>query len=112
MARPVPFGLVTTRTEARAVVKVVGELDAATAPRLDEELVRLTGAGTSRITLDLAEVSFISSPGLSVLDAGRRHLREKGGDLALQAPTPMTMKVLEMTGMTGVFAITAQGDSR
>lgn len=94
------------------MVKVVGELDAATAPRLDKELVRLAGGGTPRITLDLAEVTFISSPGLSVLVAGRRHLREMGGELALQSPTPMTMKVLEITGMAGVFAITAQGGPR
>lgn len=100
------FDLVTTRTDERAVVRVAGELDPATAPQLAEELLGLAGAGARSVTLDLAELTFIDSTGLSVLIDGLRLLRDAKGDLALRSPNPSTMKIFEITGLTGVFAIT------
>jgi len=40
-----------------------------------------------------------------VLISGLKRLRQQGGDMALRSPTPGTRKVLEITGLTEVFAI-------
>jgi len=101
------FALVTTRTDDCAVVSVDGELDPATAPQLADELVALAGAGARSVTVDLAGLTFIDSTGLSVLIDGLRLLRDAEGDLALRSPNHITMKLFEITGLTGVFAITA-----
>ena len=99
------FNLVTARTDDAAMVRVMGELDLATAPQLREVLTDLAALGGLQVTLDLRELAFIDSSGLSVLVTGLKRLREAGGDLALRSPNPATMKALEITGLTSVFAI-------
>lgn len=101
-------GLDVTITQAgtAAVVRLSGDLDVATAPGLWEQLLGLSGQGVRAVTLDLAELDFIDSSGLSVLVAASKHLRERDGDLMLLSPKPSTRKVLEITGLTDVFAIT------
>jgi anti-sigma B factor antagonist len=86
-------------------VRLLGELDLATAGLLRDELARLAADGATQVTLDLAELVFIDSTGLSVLISALKRLRDQGGDMALRSPTPGTRKVLEITGLTEVFSI-------
>ena len=86
-------------------VRLLGELDMSTAPQLRDELLRLASDGAREVTVDLSELQFMDSTGLSVLITGLKRLRERGGDLALRSPTPSTRRVLEITGLTEVFAI-------
>lgn len=99
------FGIEVKLAEGAAVVALTGELDLATAPQLRDQLVALAGGGFLAVTLDLAALDFMDSTGLSVLVAGLKHLRERGGDLVLRSPQPGAMKVLEITGLNAVFAI-------
>ena len=88
-------------------VRLLGELDMSTAPQLREELLRLaSGAGgPAQVTVDLSELAFVDSTGLSELITGLKRLRQGGGDMALRSPTPATRRVLEITGLTEVFSI-------
>jgi len=98
------FDLLTEQSDDQVVVRILGELDLDTAPRLGAVLVDLAAQG-GRVTLDLAGMTFIDSTGLSVFVRGLERLRESGGDLALQSPSTTAMKVLEITGLSSVFAI-------
>lgn len=93
-----------------AVVRVVGELDLATAPQLRELLVDLAAQGSHHVTLDLADLAFIDSTGLKVFVAGLKRLRESGGELALRSPSAAAMRVFEITGLTTIFAISSGND--
>ena len=86
-------------------VRLLGELDMGTAPRLRDELVRLTSEGATLVTVDMSELAFIDSTGLSVLITALKGLRQQGGDMALRSPTPSTRNVREITGLTEVFFI-------
>jgi anti-sigma B factor antagonist len=98
--------LVTVSGAERAYeVQLLGELDMSTAPQLRDELLRLASDGAKDVTVDLSQLQFMDSTGLSVLITGLKRLREKGGDMALRSPTPSTRRVLEITGLTEVFAI-------
>ena len=99
------LNLVVTEEEAGRAVHLRGELDMSTAALLRDELARLTGDGATHITLDLGELAFIDSTGLSVLITALKRLRQQGGDMVLRAPRPGTQKVLEITGLTEVFSI-------
>jgi anti-sigma B factor antagonist len=99
------FAIDVTRTGDAAVVRVIGELDLATAPRLREEIVALVSSGVSAVTLDLIGLEFIDSTGLSVLVTTLKHMREHGGDLVLRSLNPSTLKVFEIAGLTEVFTI-------
>jgi anti-sigma B factor antagonist len=104
-AGPGDLEVIVSSVDSQHEVRLLGELDMSTAPRLREELVRLASGGASVVTLDLSDLAFIDSTGLSVLITGLKRLRQQGGDLALRSPTPGTRKVLEITGLTEVFAI-------
>jgi len=90
---------------SRCEVRLLGELDMSTAPHLRDELVRVSTEGAQLVTVDLADLTFIDSTGLSVLINALKRLRQQGGDMALRSPTPSTRRVLEITGLTEVFAI-------
>ncbi|MDQ3896781.1 MAG: STAS domain-containing protein [Actinomycetota bacterium] len=97
--------VVVSSVDSEHEIRLLGELDMSTAPRLRDELVRLTSDGASVVTLDLSDLAFIDSTGLSVLITALKRLRQQGGDLTLRSPTPGTRKVLEITGLTEVFSI-------
>ena len=86
-------------------VRLLGELDMSTAPQLRDELLRLVSGGATMVTVDLSELAFVDSTGLSVLITGLKRLRKQGGEMALRSPTPGTRRVLEITGLTEVFPI-------
>ncbi len=97
--------VVVSSADSRHEVRLLGELDMSTASQLREELARLTADGATLVTVDLSDLAFIDSTGLSVLITALKRLRQQGGDLALRSPTPGTRKVLEITGLTEVFSI-------
>jgi len=94
-----------TQADAQAVVRLIGDLDLATASRLRTEFIDLVGHGVRTITVDLGGLDFIDSTGLGVLVGGLKRLREHGGDLALRSPSASALKVFEITGLTKLFAI-------
>ena len=97
--------VIVSGADSQHEIRLLGELDMSTAPQLRDELARLTSDGAQVVTLDLSDLAFIDSTGLSVLITGLKRLRQQGGDLALRSPTPGTRKVLEITGLTEVFSI-------
>jgi anti-sigma B factor antagonist len=91
--------------DAWPVVTVAGEVDVETSPVLEERLTSVLDQGLSSIRINLAEVSFLDSTGLSVLISGLKRCRDAGGQLWLVAPRPNVRKVLEITGLTDVFPV-------
>ena len=85
-----------------ATVKVCGEIDMATAPVLRE---RLQSLRTVRVTIDLSEVTFIDSIGLSVLASATRHAES---ELRFRGVRPFQRRLLELTGLDGIL-LTADG---
>ena len=106
------FALHTDQDGDAAVVRVVGELDLATAPQLRELLVDLAARGSRHVTLDLADMAFIDSTGLKVFVAGLQRLRDCGGELALRSPSAAATKVFDITGLTTIFAYSIGNESR
>lgn len=86
-------------------VHLLGEFDLATAPQFLDKLDPVLANGVHRITVDLSDLEFIDSSGLAALMRAAIRQREKGGDLVLQAPTPSTLRVLEITGLVALLPI-------
>lgn len=85
------------------VISLSGDLDAHTAPRLDEVITEVMRAGVEPIVLQMSEVGFVDSSGLrSMIRA-----RNEGGDrsVVIQSPSAATLRLLEITGMTDHFVI-------
>lgn len=91
---------VESRSQGRAqIVAVSGELDLAAASSLEEELDRALGSGSPVIVIDLKELDFIDSTGLSVLVRAHQRAQEGGLELGLVNPGAQVERLLSLTGL-------------
>ena len=94
------------RLPGEHVVRVKGELDAATAPTLQARLADTVERAEGRIVIDLTEVPFVDSSGLGALVAVRKRALDGGTPVVLRAPHERVRMLLEVTGLAGkVFAV-------
>jgi anti-anti-sigma factor len=82
----------------------VAELDPARAPALREQLLGLLRSGSSRLVIDLSEVSHCDASGLAVLIGTGRRARLLGGFLRLAAVSPQVDQGLHITGLRPISA--------
>lgn len=100
------LSLTFSRDHGSVVVGVIGELDCSTADVLAQRLEDLLeDQGNLSVVLDLGDMTFVDSSGLSVFVTAFRHLRARGGDLTLRRPSASTRKVFEITGLHRVLPI-------
>ena len=90
--------------DSTSAIAVEGELDLTTAPRLKWMLVDAIQGGRSRILLDLSLTTFMDSTALGVLVVVNRNL-EFGAAMAIACPSPNVLRIFELSGMDGAFAI-------
>lgn len=100
------LSLTSVRSGEEAAVTVRGEVDCASARLLANELGDLLRQGACRLTVSLAEVTFIDSTGLATLVSALRAARAAGGDVVLHAPKKSVRKVLAITGADRFFVLT------
>jgi len=91
------------RTGPWPTLRVAGEVDIQTSPALQAHVTRMLDEGHTSIIVDLAEVSFLDSTGLSVLIAGLKRCLGSGGDLRVASPQANVRRVFEVTGLADVF---------
>lgn len=84
------------RRDGTAIVSLSGELDLASAPRLDETLVGCED-GADTVLIDLRGLTFMDSSGLRVILAADARARSRGGRLVLVAGPPGVQRVFELT---------------
>lgn len=89
----------------RSRVALIGELDLASAPHLQQVLDGLRRDGFPEIVLDLARLDFLSATGLEVFVHADEQLRATGGRLILTRPGPRARRVLAITELDTVLTI-------
>lgn len=85
------------------VIQVEGDLDLATAPQLEEALVRAGFGG--RLIIDLAGCSFLDSSAVRVLVSAVRDSEAASGSLALVAPDSGILRVLEISAVNTMLPV-------
>lgn len=100
---PAQFDLVVVGHDGCFVVRLLGEIDSHSEPRLRAELGRLIDDGAYDVTVDLSALEFMDLTGLRALLDGLHSLRCCGGDMALASVRRSTRKLLQITGLMQVF---------
>jgi anti-sigma B factor antagonist len=87
------------------VVDVAGDVDLASAPALRARLDDLLADGSRRLLVNLQQVAFMDSSGLSAIVSGMKGMRERGGEIAIACANTSILKVFAVTGLDRVLSI-------
>jgi anti-anti-sigma factor len=100
LASPPPeFAVARDEDEDGALtLRPAGELDIATAPRLERALIHERRPG-DRVVLDLANLEFLDSTGLRVIVHAVEASRTGGWELTLRQGPPAVRRVFEISGV-------------
>ena len=88
-----------------AVLRLTGELDIYTAPKLRERVVHLIDSGTRHIIADLRGVDFLDSTGLGALVGSLKRLRTREGSLKLVTNADRIREIFRITGLDRAFML-------
>ena len=91
-----------TQNGTELILALSGRLDTITSPELEAELRALNDV--EHLTLDFAQLDYISSAGLRALMNAHKALKGKGGMLVINA-NEIVKEVFEVTGFDSILNI-------
>ena len=87
------------------VIRVLeNRIDAHLAPELKQQLGDLIESGDNHLVLDLSEVEFVDSSGLSAIVSAMK-LLDGRGDIVLCQPRPAVTSLFKLTRLDKIFRI-------
>ena len=93
-----------------AVLHLRGELDADTAVELHKTLAELLERPVPRIVVDLSDLKFCDSVGLSAFITSKHVITDRGGWLSFAGGNPFLVQLMETVGLSRYFAIFPEVD--
>jgi anti-anti-sigma factor len=96
---------VETLADGTPLVSVWGEVDLATAPRLERVLADASKDGERDVLVEFSRDSFIDSTGLNVLIQAARRLRAEGRALRVTTENPHTQSVIETMALVETLGL-------
>jgi anti-anti-sigma factor len=96
----------------QTILVLHGELDMATESQLrDVAMAQLGVSGLAKLGLDLADITFLDSSGISVLVDLRNHANDRGIDLEILAVSQRAAGILTIVGLAEAFGIPPNPDA-
>jgi anti-anti-sigma factor len=88
-----------------AHLRVSGEIDLGTAPQLESALSDAICDGTAAVTVDLSDVDFIDSTGVSVLVRSAHRAEQSGVMVRVEGAHGIVARVLRVTGVASYLHV-------
>lgn len=98
------FGVSHTQRGDIAILSVCGDVDALTAPELTQAIAGVLGTHLSAVIVDLSDVAFLASAGMSVL-VEAKELVGPGTKLLVVADGPATSRPIRLVGIDKLVAL-------
>ena len=100
------LSVTAVRYGAAQVLQVKGEVDATSAWRIDGAVMGVLPAQVSRgpVIVDLSDVSFFSAAGITALVTAKK-MCDGLTDLRIVAASPLVMRLLEATALSGELTV-------
>jgi anti-sigma B factor antagonist len=95
--------IVLSSSGSVTVVGIRGSVDGLTADDLTRALSDRVTEGAARLVADCSALDYTSSAGLRSLLSAVKLARQHGGDLRLAAVQPAVLRVLDLSGFTGIL---------
>ena len=91
--------------DGATLLRLSGELDMATAPRLREALSSVLDARPSSIAVDVADLTFVDSTGVGVFLSASRRAATIECPFVVRFPRRAVLRVLRLTGVERLMVI-------
>jgi anti-sigma B factor antagonist len=101
------FRVIVTAQDGSVHVRAEGEFDLAACQLWESTVPQLVAKPVREVEVDLGRVSFMDSSGLGLLVKLRQRAEDEGMRLRLLHVPPRVMRVLEYSGVTALFDISA-----
>ena len=88
--------------------KIVGEIDAFTAPKLREKLDSMVKTEGMQVELDIADVNYMDSTGLGVFVGFYKSVKAIGGHVRITGVNSRLQRLFEITGLGDVMDIVTE----
>jgi anti-sigma B factor antagonist len=108
MSTDVPaFELAVDRADERVTFIPKGELDLATAPELEDQVLEAVRSGGATVVLDLRELTFMDSTGVRTIVAAHQIAEETGHELRVVRPPrdSAVSRVIEISGIDDALGL-------
>lgn len=93
------FSVQTRDGNQAVVIGVTGELDLASSPALEQELERGVASRAAVVIVDLRQLEFMDSTGLSVLVRAHQRATKKGQRFGVVKGPQQVQRLLSLTGV-------------
>ncbi|NUT95272.1 MAG: STAS domain-containing protein [Saccharothrix sp.] len=101
------LSITTTTVGDVSVIRLVGEIDMTNAEAVHAELLGCLERTSAGVVVDLTDVTFLASSGLSALVAARSEAERRGVGLAVAAAGRAVLRPLEATRVDTMLLIHA-----
>src|ERR1700712_4183292 len=92
-------------SDAGVIIRLRGELDLVSEPQLAGVVDRILARGTRQLAVDLRELTFMDSSGVSAMVTAERACRRHGMRFLLISGSAAIGELLAMCGLDGYFEI-------
>lgn len=87
------------------ILRIRGRLDAVSSPTAEKKVFECINSGHTKLLLDFAGVSYLSSAGMRMLLSTTKKLKTLSGKLVVCSIVPNVMDVLKMSGFDHVLEL-------
>ena len=91
--------------DQKMVMRIIGRLDAASAPILENKVTSLLEGEHDFLILDFQQLEYLSSAGMRFLLSATKQLKAKNGHLVLFGIRPEVMDIISMAGFDQILNI-------
>lgn len=95
----------TATHDGLLVVSPKGRLDSNTSPALETVLLERISAGDTAISVDFADIDYVSSAGLRVLLMAAKRLGPAKGSITMHSMSPEIREVFEISGFLTILKV-------
>jgi len=96
----IEFSVAVENAGVVPVVRVSGEIDVYTCPKLHKVLTEVVDSGQIKVVLDLQNVHYIDSTGLGTIAHSARSLAKADGQLNVICSRPQVRNIFEISGLS------------
>lgn len=93
------------RVQTHALVILAGEIDLSSVGELYEKLAELARDGVCHVALNVAEVTYLDSTGLSLLVSEHKRMDSLNGELIIFSPSEPIRRLFQITGLDSYLNI-------